>query len=188
MSEFKQQPQEHAEAMVQEERPRQEAVPQDHGGSLLSFLPDPHRADKKAAFLQVFLECGNADEARRIVGLGAGTPWDWRKADPEFDAAWRDVERCLVANVGGTLYQRAVNGTGMPAVVAGFGFNRAHDPEHWSEKHMVIGGGQADRLTEALNRVADIRERLEAQELAARGPAPLDLPAGPVLDLAVTPD
>ncbi len=112
----------------------EEPVPQEHGGSLRHAAPHPHRTELKADFLQRYLECGNAEAARTEAGIPHRTLYQWLDEDPDFKRQRKLAERALVENAAGTMYQRGIHGTGMPAVISLLAWLKAHDPEHWVEK------------------------------------------------------
>lgn len=144
--------------------------PQPHGGALPIALPDPYRSEKKAAFLAALVECGDPRDAARLAGIGVGTPYDWRDADPDFAAAWHRVNQALAGAITGSLYKRATDpDAGMAGNVAGFGWLKGHFPEQWSEKHLLVGGQDA-ALLETVRRSTAVLERLDARaaQLQAR--------------------
>ena len=126
-------------------------------------------ADKARAqrtFIKVLgLSC-NVSAACRAAKIGRRTAYDWRKADPEFGAAWQDAEDEAVDKLVESVWQRAISGSSdrLAEVLL-----KGHRPSTYSDRiraeHTGKDGGPI--LTEQVTSDADAFTRTIAG-LAAR--------------------
>lgn len=73
----------------------------------------------KPRFLAAFAETRLVSKACDQVGIGRTTAYEARDADPDFAAAWEDVEQRMIEEMEREAYRRAVEGVSKPLVSAG---------------------------------------------------------------------
>ena len=69
------------------------------------------RAARKEAFLANYREHGVIGPASKVAGVTRSTVLNWRKSDPEFDAACEDAFQCAVDIAEQELRRRGVEGS-----------------------------------------------------------------------------
>ena len=74
-------------------------------------MTDAQQAKLKARFLEIFADLGIVAVACRQAGVGRRTVYDWRKADPDFAAAYKDAEAEAVDNLEEEAVRRGRLGT-----------------------------------------------------------------------------
>lgn len=77
------------------------------------------RGDWKKRFLKHFAETRSVARALELTPVDRSTAYTARKTDPEFGAAWLEVEDAMVDEMEAEAYRRAVEGVSKPVVSAG---------------------------------------------------------------------
>lgn len=76
-------------------------------------------AEKKAKFLELYMETGRVDLATKQLGVGYQYPYFWAKTDDKFKADWHDARAVVGQRVEDGAYRRAVTGTLKPVYQRG---------------------------------------------------------------------
>lgn len=116
-------------------------------------------SEAKAAFCDALREVGTVQHAAARLGINRRTAYAWREADAEFAANWDAAVEDSSDVLEESLYQRALDDKGMPAVVAAIASLKARRPQRWSEKHIIVPGEGVGELAAAMSRVADLIQR-----------------------------
>lgn len=109
----------------------------------------------KQIFLMALEEHFNVSRAAKVAGCTRQWAYHERKADPEFAAAWGEIEHAWVDAAEAEIYRRAVEGVDRPVFYKGeivghvrefsdqllVTFLKAHRPEKYREKQDVHQSG-----------------------------------------------
>ncbi len=76
-------------------------------------------AERKTLFLAKLAEHGTVSVAAKYVGIIPKTAYSWRKADPEFAAAWHDATESAMDVAEQWMYDRHVHGVKEPIFYKG---------------------------------------------------------------------
>lgn len=107
----------------------------DHGGSLASFAPSPHRTEQRQIFLAELLRLrGNVYRACERAGVARHTAYDWRNDDAEFRRDWDAALDATADDAESELVRRAYDEKGMPGVIALLAILKRYRPQLWVEK------------------------------------------------------
>jgi hypothetical protein len=74
----------------------------------------PQRA--RVLFLKELARRGNVSDAARKAGIGRVTVYDWRKAEPDFAAAWDEALETAIDTLESEAWRRAKEGTKKPII------------------------------------------------------------------------
>ena len=135
----------------------------------------PHAQTVKAEFIALFAELGNAEAARKELAIPHRTLYQWKADDPEFAAEWAARIQGMVDHGTGTLYRRGTAGKDdMPAFLSLIAWLKAHDPQHYIERHIVV-----TQESPAQAVLGELLARLRARGTVVEGTALPEPPAAP---------
>ena len=123
---------------------------------------------KMGIFIATLKDRGTVRHAAESARINPDTAYEWRKADPEFRAAWDQAIEDSTDTLEASLYERALSAPGMPGVISTIALLKARRPEQWNEK-LVANRALAQALVDN-PQLALLSEML--QELRAFSPTP----------------
>ncbi len=115
--------------------------------------PTPKKPLSAAQFLAVYRRNGNRREACEAVGINRGTYYDWRRDDPDFDAACKHAEQEALDSLEQVGWERARETSDTLLIF----FLKAGRPAKYRDQHLVsvvqeYQNKSDDELTELLAR------------------------------------
>lgn len=115
------------------------------------------RTDRaRETFIETLRGSCNVSESARAAGIGRRTAYEWREADEEFAAAWKDAEDEAADKLEREAWRRAVEGTDKPISFQGVItatykeysdkmleiLLKAHRPEKFTDRSKVEHSGE----------------------------------------------
>lgn len=70
-------------------------------------------------FITTLSETCNVSEACRAAAIGRSTAYEWKDADPEFAALWKEAEEIAADRLEREAWRRAVEGVDKPVTFQG---------------------------------------------------------------------
>lgn len=120
------------------------------------------RTPEKIAFLVGLRLRGSVSHAAEYVGIARQRMYEWRESDPVFARAWDTCLEDAIEKLEASVYERGIEGEGMPAVVASIAWLKTRRPE-WNDKVQAaraLAAAMQDNPALGLARVlADLLDR-----------------------------